>query len=61
MRDGSNLCSSIKATALPAYSTLQSYCVLSAKKKAMAEMTDKELNDHMDDYEQVSTSKDNEV
>ena len=29
----------------------------------MAEMTDKELNDHMDDYEQVSTSKnkDNEV
>ena len=27
----------------------------------MAELTDQELNDHMDDYEEVSISKDNEV
>ena len=32
-RLGSNLGSSIKATALPAHSTLQFHCVLSAKKK----------------------------
>ena len=27
----------------------------------MAELTDQEMNEHMDDYEEVSISKDNEV
>ena len=63
-RLGSNLRVSIKETALPAHSTLQFHCVLSAKKQkeAMAELTDQEMNDHMDEYEdQVSVYKDNEV
>ena len=63
-RLGSNSRTSIKETALPAHSTLQFHCVLSAKKQkkeAMAELTDQEMNDHMDEYEEVSVSKDNEV
>ena len=36
--------------------------LLCIERLTMAEMTDQELNDHMDDYEQVSISqKDNEV
>ena len=30
------------------------------QEEAMAELTDQEMNDHMDDYEEVSVSKDNE-